>query len=184
MTTATKRGHFIGIMAIAAAIHCATERWWKGLPELGSKKLTDKAKKIQGIVSAGGFGCRTKYVLEIMSVLLGEKLVDSRSGRAHFRPMIMIVPTGNDNSHNYAIGKTALFTGYSKCGGTWDAEDDIFFRFGSSPAGGNHMTPSRKYVRPATRREILTYLRQAPPWLIAHLRDVIKGKEIRVPDAE
>lgn len=184
MTTATKRTRFIGIMAIAAAIHHATTRWFTGKAAKGDKKLSPKAKKIQSIVSTGGFGCRTRYVLDIMSTLLGEELVDTRLGHRAFNRLTMVVPIGNDNSHNYPLGKPALFTGYSHSSGAWESEDDIFFRLGSNTSGGNHMTPTKRCLRPATRHEILKFLRQAPPWLIVHLRDVIKGKGIPVPDAE
>jgi hypothetical protein len=63
---------------------------------------------------------------------------------------VVLVPTGNDNSHSYEIGVPVV------CGGKEsDSDCDKFYRFGSASDLGNHLTTTVRCLRLPTFEEIV-----------------------------
>lgn len=73
-------------------------------------------------------------------------LVVSKPGRSKFSPLVCIVPTGNDNGHDYRIGAPIICL----------SQGDRFYKLTGTP--GNSMTPSTNMYRIATPDEIATLI--------------------------
>jgi hypothetical protein len=106
----------------------------------------EAVKRIETYLRDGsGFGGYQEEVARLMSALLGHevKVLEKSARKIDWSdyPWVAVVPTGNDNSHDYPIGETSVI---------WNSS------YGIRPdgTGGNHMTENLVCMRPATAEEI------------------------------
>lgn len=114
-------------------------------------KLSHKAQKLQRIIDGGAFGCNSRAVAEVLSVILEEKITSKKSsGKDHLDGYIgaVVVALKNDNGHNYSIGKPVVIT----------EEEGVGIEIGTA-SSQNHIT-SR--VRAASDKEIKNWVDKAP----------------------
>lgn len=112
-----------------------------------SEEYSEKALKLHGIILRGSFGCVTDSVTELISELTGEKIppVDRDNEdctEVDLDRLVMVVPLGNDNSHNYELKKPVL--AYSNSTHCFRVDGNM----------GNSITETKNLLRPATEEEI------------------------------
>ena len=135
------------IKNISKLLYDRTQAWAKsqGLLEDKKQKYSTKVKKFDSIISSGNFGCQEKYVREIVSELIGEKLPPMKNSEFNidFKLGVVIVPLMGVHS-SYTIGDPLLITDVAGFGTHLD---------GNQPC--NKLNPSsKKSIRPATIEEI------------------------------
>lgn len=119
---------------------------------------TDLGKKIVPILKEARFGCQTEHVHALMSAICGEdlaKVMESEGEGADivFIANTLIVPTANDNSHDYGLGKCVFVSN----------DDDVCRR--SNWTEGNHLTTTASCLRLPTITEAEVFVSRALPHL-------------------
>lgn len=112
-------------------------------PDTAKAVLSEKAAKVKTALEASTLGESTDTIARIMSEILGEDVTTKKeSNLVSYRQFVCVVPTGNDNDHNYTIGEVAMCKSGKRF---WKLNRDT----------GNEMTATKSLVKPASRDEIL-----------------------------
>lgn len=126
-----------------------TQKWWKEQQPETPAPLSTKAKKIQDAVYDNRID---KDLLTVFSILIDEKIPrrTTGSGLVAFIPGLFVVPLANDNSHDYTINEPVQTT---------DDGRDNTVSMSLQGNKKNHVTKTRKFLRPATSLEIAAWFR-------------------------
>ena len=162
----------IDIDALIEKIVADTDAWNKEtFIETTEGTLSEKGKKLVDIAMNSetmddflddflddddlGFGCRTRKVMELLEVLIDEKLLVKQgvSTQVVFKNGIVVVPIVNMDSHNYPLDKPTLIIDYDDSEGLRLKNTQ-----GKNATRGNSLPKSKRCYRPATREDILTFI--------------------------
>ncbi len=116
-------------------------------------KLSKKAQAVQAVIISEDFGCKKEKVASLMSAVLGEEIYVTTSVTSaelvKVAGFCVVCENGNPNSHDYTEGEVAVL---ESDGGT-----TAWRKSGST---GNNLPFGRdkKYMRPATRKEIENFV--------------------------
>lgn len=142
--------------AVIAHVIANTEKWAEdnGYAKEKDEKppLSDQAQRVFDLLQTDAFGCYSKHVAELCSVLLKEEIPYLKEDGGDMQgveyvPGIAVVPTVCDNGHNYELGKPALV--YET-----RSRHDAHCYAAANMYGGNWITYLKTNVRPATHDEI------------------------------
>lgn len=120
--------------------------------------LSEKAQRLQEAIPS--FGCNAKAVANVLSILLDEQISDKECDKYDnqaFMLGVLLVPTGNDNDHNYQLNVPALVL----VSGT----DNKLLQFVKDKSDkylkhiGNHVTNVKCYLRASTHDEIVKFVK-------------------------
>lgn len=116
------------------------------------EKKTAKALAVEKTLGAANLGAKANAFATLAGLLIDEPvaLMAKPEVVAYFSGCAVTPITQADNSHNYTLNKATV--------NNQKAGSDYFLK----PSGqyGNHMTASRKYVRPSTDAEIDEYFKE------------------------
>lgn len=162
---------------LVSAIMEATTAWAsKHLPDAKPPKKVRKSKgaarleAIGQVIAKSDFGCQRSNVRELIGLIIGKTIPalpdcdgdDECRGRQISRrvheKLVALVPTGNDNGHNYTRHSVALH-GPVHASDNFYGNDRFYMQGGTE---GNHMTASAAYLRPATRAEVEAFVKAMP----------------------
>lgn len=131
-----------------------TMAWWKTINKdrISVKPLSPEEEVWKEYFSQHGFSSmeETRNIADLINLLTGVNtakfLPTSKSPVTKFPPNICIVPTGNDNGHDYRVGE-AIFSFSS---------GSTFYRKNGSY--GNSMSYDVKMFTPASREEVMALM--------------------------
>jgi hypothetical protein len=112
-----------------------------------TRTLSEPEQKLKAIFDSGafGFGDGAKNMAKVIEILSGHKVGVPNVQHVRFVSNVVVVPTGNDNQHDYEIGQPA-----------WSRVGTHKLRK-MNGAKGNIMTANKAILRPATAQEIDTF---------------------------
>lgn len=139
------------LLAKALKLHTKAEKEnWLGITPSEAKETINK---LEEKIAALGVGTSTKEAVADLLKLANPKLVIRKkfiigSGRdddkVAFQRGLVVVPLKNPNSHDYKLGKPAIFCESDRCVAIRESRYSV----------GNHMTTEKKSLRLATPAEI------------------------------
>lgn len=116
-------------------------------PQKKDKKAKSKKQKdIEALISK--FGCHASRVAALCSILTGLPIECVKSNELELKKYQVVVPTGNDNYHNYTIGEPVIYIGKNP------EEGDDYVAIRADGTLGNNLDRDCVFTRYATAAEI------------------------------